>query len=843
MSAAESADAGLALSLRIDGMTCASCVGRVERALRAVPDVRHVGVNLVSERADLVLASPTALDAVVAAIEKAGYKPETETVALTIEGLSCASCVGRAEKALKKVPGVLAANVNLAAERGEVTHLAGTASMAELEEAVTRAGYPAHRILADAPLAPATDRHAEEARGLMRAALLAALLTLPVFAVEMGAHLVPALHHALADVVLGRIVHVAEFILTAAVLFGPGRRFFQKGIPALWHGAPDMNALVALGAGAAFLYSSLATFAPDFFPAGTAEVYFEAAAVIVTLILVGRSLEARARGRTGAAIQSLVALQPATAVAMRQGALVETPIAQILPGDTLLVRPGTRIALDGVITEGASFVDESMLTGEAQPVAKSVSAKVVGGTLNLSGSFAFKVTEVGAETVLARIIRMVEAAQGAKLPIQALADKVTAWFVPAVMALAAVTFLIWLVVAPAPALGLALTSMVAVLIIACPCAMGLATPTSIMVGTGRAAELGILFRQGAALQPLQDVKIIGFDKTGTLTQGRPELTDVFCAPGFARDEVVAWAAAVEARSEHPIAKAIMAAAPQGAASALEEFSAIAGLGVTARLEGRAIAIGADRLMTKLGIDVSAFSAEAQRLAEAAKTPIYVAINDRMAALLAVADPLKPSSVAAIAALHAQGLEIVMITGDQRGTAEAIAKAVGIDKVVAEVLPEGKVEALKALRTDDRKLAFVGDGINDAPALAAADVGIAIGTGTDIAIQSADVILMSGDLSGIATAIALSRATMRNIRQNLFWALAYNVILIPVAAGALYKPFGVLLSPMLAAGAMAFSSVFVLTNALRLRRFKPVLQNPGAAAQTHAHDALSQAPAE
>ena len=566
---------------------------------------------------------------------------------------------------------------------------------------------------------------------------------------------------------------------------------------------------------------------PALLPAAAVHVYFEAAAVIVVLILLGRMLEARAKGRTSAAIQRLLGLQAKMAHLRRDGGVVDVAVAEIQLGDELEVRPGERLPVDGEVIEGRSFVDESMLSGEPLAVEKVAGSRVVGGTVNQLGALTLRATAVGSQTLLAQIIRMVEQAQGAKLPIQAVVDRITLWFVPAVLLAAALTFVTWLLLGPSPALTLALVNAVAVLIIACPCAMGLATPTSIMVATGRGAELGVLLRKGEALQLLKDARVVALDKTGTLTEGRPQLTDLQLAPGFERGALLAQIAAVEARSEHPLARAIVAAAEAEGLllQAVDDFESVTGMGVVATVAGVRVAVGADRLMAAQGLDVSPFASSAEQLASAGKSPLYAAINGQLAAIMAVADPLKATTPAAIAALQQLGLKVAMITGDNQRTAEAIARQLGIDEVVAEVLPAGKVAALRRLRAAHGRLAFVGDGINDAPALAAADVGLAIGTGTDVAIEAADVVLIAGNLQGVATAIALSRATLRNIHQNLLWAFGYNVALIPVAAGVLYPYWGVQLSPVLAAGVMALSSVFVLTNALRLRRFQPPITPP------------------
>lgn len=823
--------AGPSTSIRIEGMTCASCVGRVEKAIRAVPGVAAANVNLATERADVTFADQVNPLALVEAIENAGYEAANDSVELSIQGMTCASCVGRIERALQAVPGVVEASVNLATEKASIRFVVGVVQPSDLEAAVRAAGYEASRVAGP----DAADREAEarekEMRTLQSSLLLATVLTLPIFVLEMGSHLIPAVHMFVMNTVGMQESWYLQFALATIVLFGPGLRFYKKGVPALARSAPDMNSLVALGTAAAWGYSVVATFTPSVLPEGTANVYYEAAAVIVTLILLGRFLEARAKGRTSEAIKRLMGLQAKTARVVRDGEAVELPLDQVQTGDIVLVRPGDKVPVDGAVVDGSSFVDESMITGEPVPVQKGAGAEVVGGTINKTGSFSFRATKVGADTVLAQIIRMVEQAQGSKLPIQALVDKVTTWFVPAVMAAAALTFLVWLVFGPEPALTFALVNAVAVLIIACPCAMGLATPTSIMVGTGRAAEMGVLFRKGEALQTLRGVEVVAVDKTGTLTKGRPELTDLVVSDGFNRDEVLALVGAVERQSEHPIAEAIVEATKR-AGMALREatgFEAKPGFGVEAFVNGRRVDVGADRLMTQLGLDVSAFAAEAERLGDEGNSPLYAAVDGQLAAIIAVADPIKASTPEAIGALHELGLKVAMITGDNRRTAEAIARQLGIDEIVAEVLPEGKVDALKRLREGGRTLAFVGDGINDAPALAEAEIGLAIGTGTDVAIESADVVLISGDLRGVPNAIALSKATITNIKQNLFWAFAYNVLLIPVAAGALYPAHGVLLSPIFAAGAMALSSVFVLGNALRLKTFRAPIQAESEAA--------------
>ncbi len=807
------------IQLPITGMSCASCVRRVEQALLKTTGVTAANVNLASEKAEVSVTAGTSATTLTDTLTKAGYQTRSEQYELTIIGMSCASCVGRVEKALLRLPGVLSASVNLAAESAQVSVLEGNVDEAQLVAAIKKAGYQAKPIAAEREDDNA--RRAAEQQSLKRDFGWSLALTLPVFILEMGSHVIPGMASWI-EATLGQTLNWGiQFLLTTLVLLGPGRRFLRQGIPALLRGAPDMNSLVALGSLSAWGFSVVVMFAGHLLPAGTQYVYFEAAAVIVTLILLGRFLEARAKGRTGDAIQRLLKLQVNTARVQKDGESQEVPLNQVQVGDCLLVRPGERIPLDGTVQAGSSYVDESMLTGEPVPVEKNQGDEVVGGTINKNGALTVVTTKIGKDTLLAQIIRMVEQAQGAKLPIQALVDKVTGVFVPIVMAIAVLTFIAWLWFGPTPALSFALINAVAVLIIACPCAMGLATPTSIMVGTGRAAELGVLFRKGQALQTLRDTKVVALDKTGTLTKGQPELTDLQVLPDFDENHTLALIAAVEQHSEHPIAEAIVAAAKarELTLATPEDFQSLSGLGVAAKVNGQKVEVGADRYLIQLGYDLSALNGTAQQLAKEGKSPLYAAIDDKLAAIIAVADPIKEGTPDAINALHALGLKVAMITGDNRHTAEAIAAQLGIDEVKAEVMPDGKVAALKALREQYGPVAFVGDGINDAPALAEADVGLAIGTGTDIAIEAAEVVLMGGDLRAVPSALAISHATLRNIRQNLFWAFAYNACLIPVAAGVLYPAFGILLSPMLAAGAMALSSVFVVSNALRLKRFK------------------------
>ena len=740
-----------------------------------------------------------------------------DTLVMSVSNMSCASCAGRVDKALWQLPGVLAVDVNLATETVQVTYTPGLASRADFIAASTAAGYAAQEHSEDSHgQVQARKQQLAEAYG--RRSRLAVFLAAPVIILGMGGHILPGFERLIADVIGQKANWIIQCIFATAVLFGPGLDFYRRGFPALWRGAPDMNSLVALGTGAAYAFSLIATFLPQVLPEGVSGVYYEPASLIVVLILFGRDLENRAKGRTGKAIQSLLGLRVKTAQVRRAGKFVECPIEEIVVGDVLSLRPGERVAVDGVVHEGSSYIDESMITGEPRPVEKSTGAALTAGTVNGMGHVIYEARRVGHDTTLSQIIQLVEQAQGAKLPIKALVDRLTLWFVPMVLTLAFVTVTVWMIWGPAPALPYALVAGVCVLIIACPCAMGLATPTSIMVGTGRAAEMGVLFRKGDALQLLADVDVIAFDKTGTLTRGQPVLIDLDVADGLGRRAALQVMASVEQGSDHPIARAIvMAAAEEGLdLLPIQDGQTYAGLGLSAHVAGEEVILGTERFMRERGIDVKGYHGSAEALASQGKSVIFAARAGQVIALAGVSDALKPSTQGAIAQLKAAGITVVMLTGDRRDAALQIAADLGIDQVHAELLPADKSRVLAELKTKARQLAFVGDGINDAPALAAADIGIALGTGTDVAVESADIVLMSGDLLGVVNAIEMSRLTLRNIKQNLFWAFGYNVALIPVAAGALYPAFGMLLSPILAAAAMALSSIFVLANALRLR---------------------------
>ena len=841
-------------TLPITGMTCASCVRRVEKALARVDGVQEASVNLATEKATVRFDPATVRpEHLTAAVQKAGYgvrplpaapppaapptvapvAPPTAAgrgeVVLPIEGMTCASCVRRVERALTRVPGVGAAGVNLATEKATVAFDPAVADLGQLRAAVEKAGYkvgavpaPASEALADpaadAAAGPAADE--ADARELERQHEIddlrrKSLVSLAVGAVMMALMYVP-LGIPMAD--------LAPFLLIAAtaVQFWAGKVFYQAAWAAARHGGTNMNTLVAVGTSVAYGYSAFVTLWPDRAADWGFEqhLYYESAVIIIALILMGRWLEARAKKRTGAAIRALMGLQAKTARVIRNGVEQDVPVAALRVDDLIRVRPGEKVPVDGVVTEGRSALDESMLTGESIPVEKGPGDAVIGATLNKTGGFVFRATKVGKDTTLAQIVKLVEDAQGSKAPMQRLADTISGYFVPAVLVLALLTFLGWLILGPDPRLTFAVSAAVAVLVIACPCALGLAAPTAIMVGTGKAAEHGVLVRGGEALEQARRIDTIVLDKTGTLTRGKPTVTGVVPSNGLSEHDLLRLAAAVEVGSEHPLGEAIVGRARelQLVLPAAEGFASVTGKGVQGRVEGRDVLLGNRALMAQAGVHLNGLEERGQDLARGGATPMYVAVGGEGAGLIAVADTLKPESREAVEQLRALGLDVWMLTGDNRATAEAIAREVGIEHVLAEVLPEQKAATVAELQGRGKVVAMVGDGINDAPALAQADLGIAIGTGTDVAMAASDVTLIGGDLRGIVSAIALSRRTVGTIKQGLFWAFAYNVALVPVAMGALYPASGILLNPVLAAAAMAMSSVSVVTNALRLHGF-------------------------
>ena len=808
------------LTLPVKGMHCASCVNRVERALKKVDGVLTANVNLPAERATVTYdPATTAASDLITAIEGTGYKTAVEKLTVPVKGMHCASCVNRVERALKKVDGVLTANVNLPAERATIEFIPGVTGVPDVKRAIAGVGYtipdePAEGEAVDAQEDRERAARRREAHALRFKVIVSALLSIPLFFGSFPEWF---------PWVPGWLENPWTLLaLATPVQFWAGAQFYRGLWTAVRHRAADMNTLIAIGTSAAYFYSLAVILFPQLFPEGTRALYLDTAAIIITLILLGRWLEARAKGQTGEAIRKLMGLRAKTARVVRDGHEVDIPVDDVRVDDIVLVRPGEKVPVDGVIVEGYSTLDESMVTGESIPVDKMVGDEVIGATINRTGAFKFRAMKVGKETALAQIIRLVEEAQGSKAPIQRLADKVTAYFVPAVIGIALATLVIWLFFGPAPALNFALANFVAVLIIACPCALGLATPTAIMVGTGKGAENGVLFRSAEALEMAHRVKAIVLDKTGTLTQGKPSVTDVVPVGDVDGDDLLRLTAAVERASEHPLGEAIVVHARERGLVLREptDFAAIPGHGVQATVEGRRVLVGNRKLMRDQGIAIELLENTAQELADQGRTPMFVALDGRPAGLIAVADTLKAGSREAVTELRRLGLQVAMITGDNRRTAEAIAKQVGIERVLAEVLPQDKAEAVKQLQAEGLRVAMVGDGINDAPALAQADVGLAIGTGTDVAMAAADITLMRGDLRGVVTAIALSKATMRNIKQNLFWAYIYNTIGIPLAAGLLYPFTGILLNPVIAAVAMALSSVSVVSNALRLRGFRP-----------------------
>jgi P-type Cu+ transporter len=807
------------IDLLIRGMSCASCVERIETGLSKLEGVEEATVNFAAEKGNVIYdPSRVSVSRIVREVENLGYVTRTEEITVPIRGMSCASCVEKIETQLRSLPGVTKAEVNFAAEKATVSFIPSIQSPSDLRKAIRDVGY---EPLEAAGKAASVDYEKEardrEIRELRIKTVAGALLSTPLLLGMISEWvLIPK----------WLMNHLFQFLLATPVHFWVGWQFHVGFWKALKHKTADMNTLVSLGTNAGYIYSTVVTFAPGFFVGEgiRSGVYFETVAILHTLIMLGRFFEARAKGRTSEAIKKLMGLQAKTARVVRDSQEKDIPIEEVQVDDTIVVRPGEKIPVDGAVLQGSSAVDESMLTGESIPVEKLPASEVYGGTLNKTGSFRFQATKVGKETALAQIIKLVETAQGSKPPIQKTADKIAGIFVPIVIGIAVLSFGVWYLFGPQPAHIFALANFMAVLLIACPCAIGLAAPTAVMVGIGKGAEHGILFRGAEALQVGSKLTTVVLDKTGTLTKGEPSVTDVVTASGFHRQDVLRYAASAEKGSEHPLGEAIVKRAGEEGLDigGTDSFNAIPGHGIEAKIAGTDLLLGNLKWMGDRGISLGGLEQEAERLADEGKTPMFVAIDGRAAGIIAVADTLKPNSKDAIKALHGLGLEVAMITGDNKRTAQAIAKQIGIDRVMAEVLPEDKAREIKRLQGERKVVAMVGDGINDAPALAQADVGIAIGTGADVAMEASDVTLIGGDLRGIVTSIGLSKRTMRTMKQNFFWAFVYNTVLIPVAAGVLYPAAGILLSPILAGAAMAFSSVSVVSNSLRLRTFRPKL---------------------
>ena len=812
------------ITMPVKGMSCAGCVSRVERALSAVDGVSNAEVNLATKRATVSYdPDATAPKALIEAVNSTGFEVPSKTLSLSIDGMFCAGCVSRVEKASIALDGVLSSEINLATRRGNITYTANIVTPEMITDAITSAGYPTSPVELDAPDRRAHEQSTMEAEtaNLKSAFMFALGFTLPLIAVAMG-RMIDELETAMLAFLPESGWMAIEWVLATPVLFYAGRRFYNSGWKELKHLHPGMNALVVIGTGAAYFYSFLALAVPSLFPAGTAVAYFEAAGVIVTLILFGRYLEAVGKRKTSTAIRKLMALQAPTARVERGGEIIEVPVTVITVGERVLIRPGERLPVDGIIAEGHSFIDESMISGEPLPVEKLQSDEVIGGTVNGNGVLTVKVSRIGGDTLLAKIIKMVEDAQAGKSPVQKLADRIASIFVPTVMAVSIITFFTWFTIGPEPALSYAFVTAVSVLLIACPCAMGLATPTAIMTSTGRGAELGVLFCRGTALETLARVDTMVLDKTGTLTEGKPSLQQ-FCLfdETLDADQILRLAAATETKSEHPIARALAeaASAKNLALPKVEAFEAHPGHGLSATVDGRELLIGSKRHLQSANVDTAGANVLASELTAKALSLAYIAVDGRLAAVAGISDTPKPESPATVQALRGMGIKTAMLTGDNEATARAVARDVGIIQVMADVLPGDKAMAIKRLQKRGATVAFVGDGINDAPALAQANVGIAIGTGSDIAIEAGEVILMSGDLGGLVRATRLAKRTLEVIRGNFFWAYAYNVALIPLAAGLLYPAFDLLLNPMLAAGAMSISSLFVVGNSLRLRSFE------------------------
>ena len=815
------------IDLHIGGMTCPHCPPTIEKAVSSVAGVTSAHVNLVNKIARITFEpSRSVVTGVLQAIRSVGYSVDTATVRIPIKNMHCSSCVVRVELALRMTPGVVSARASLGSNAVDIEYQPEKVDFDAIRAAIASAGYRVAESKIDAvgeTLDPAEVANEEEYRSLMRKFWFAAVISIPVMALSYP-NLIPGLRDWMP---MGsdtrRIVWSLLGILSLPVMVWAGSQFFVGMWDALRHRAANMHTLIAIGISAAYAYSVVSVAWPQLFPnMALAEVFWDVTDVVVALVVLGLALEIKAKGRTSQAIKKLIGLQAKTARVFRDGKESDIPVEEVLVNDVVVVRPGEKIPVDGKVIAGSSAVDESMITGESMPIEKQIGDEVIGGTLNKTGSFRFTATKVGKDTALATIIRMVKDAQGSKAPIQRVVDTVSGYFVPAVMILAVLAFVVWFNFGPEPRAIYATVVFVTTLIIACPCALGLATPTSLTVGIGKGAENGILIRSGDALQASEKLNTIILDKTGTITKGEPALTDVVVTPGHDEADVLRLTASLERSSEHPLGEAIVkgAAARKLVLADAEAFAAIPGLGVSGRIDGRDVLFGNAKLMRDRGVTIDILQANWERLAGEGKTPMYVAIDGKAGGLVAVADTVKPDSKAAIAVLKGLGIEVVMLTGDNERTGRAIAREVGIDRVLAEVLPNDKAHEVQKLQLEGKSVGMVGDGVNDAPALAQADVGFAIGTGTDVAIEASDVTLIKGSLMGVVTAIEISRATMSNVRQNLVGAFGYNSLGIPVAMGVLYPFIGLLLSPLIAAAAMAFSSVTVVTNANRLRFFKP-----------------------
>jgi Cu+-exporting ATPase len=808
------------IDLPITGMSCASCALKIEKGLTKVEGVSQVNVNFAAEKATVFFhPDQTDVSHLINKVKDLGYGAKVEKVILPIQGMTCASCVKRVENALNSVKGVIQAGVNFATGRASVEYIPEEVSIRDLKRVVEEAGYQVLEVKEEDIVEKERLAREAELSQLKLKFTIGAMLLAPILLLMYGASLLEkriGLSHEMNFFI--------QFLLATPVQFWAGRQFYVGFWKATKHKTSDMNTLIAVGTSAAYLYSLIVTFVPHWIMVRglMMDVYFDTSAAIIVLILLGRFLEARAKGKTSEAIKKLIGLQPKTARVIRNGNEVDIPVEEVVSGDIVVVRPGEKVPVDGILKEGSSSVDESMVTGESLPVEKKAGDSVIGATMNKTGTFKFEATKVGKDTVLSQIVRLVQEAQGSKPPIARMVDVIASYFVPIVISIAIITFIVWYFLGPHPALTYAFLNFIAVLIIACPCALGLATPTSIMVGTGKGAENGILIRGAGALETAHQLNTIVLDKTGTLTKGEPSVTDIIESEKFTKNEILTLAASAEKGSEHPLGEAIVKKAREVDLNIIDpkDFQAIAGQGIEAMVDSKRVLFGNLRLMEEKRVNLNGLLIKAEQLSNEGKTSMFLAVEGEGAGIIAVADTLKENSKKAVEALHQMGLEVVMLTGDNQRTAKAIASQIGVDRILAEVLPEMKAEEIKRLQSGGKKVGMVGDGINDAPALAQADIGIAIGTGTDVAMESSDITLISGDLRGIVTAIALSKATIRNIKQNLFWAFAYNTILIPVAAGILFPFFGILLNPIFAAGAMAISSVTVVSNALRLRRFKP-----------------------